>query len=1030
MSHHLSSRIWRFGLLVVLAATVSFSSPLLAAEGLADDQKLQKLLPRGGPIRGAELVFIQEEVSSPYGNTVMHLEYNQLVTPGGVIFHVTPNTVENLRTVFVPESTIQLYLWKEKTTDGGAQAFYAISYDGDQIQGRVRATTYRIRLQGVAFDPLDGVQAVDSLLAAQPHNTLHFVQFVTTPLPEFRQAVARLGGKIHRFLTDHTFIVEMSQSTRAQVAELPFVRWIGPYHPAYRLEGILRSILANPNQPLEPQRYSILVCERNERIQEALAAYIQGLGGIVHFTTPKGYRLEATLTREQLLEVVHANEVQFIDRWGGPGETDMNIVRQVGGADYIESLHGWTGQGVRGEIFDTELRTTHQEWLYSPIIHSSGTTGSYHGTSCFSINFAQGVNSSARGMLPDGQGIYFRYNESTQFGGSKSRYDINQELIDPTGPYRAVFQTSSVGSSRTTQYTTISAEVDDYLFLYPVLSTQSQSNAGDQMSRPQAWAKNIVACGGLYHYGTADRSDDRWNYGASIGPASDGRVKPDLAYFYDSISAAYGSSNTSYTSFGGTSAATPETAGHFGMLFQMWHEQVWQGYGGGGSVFESRPEMATAKALMCNTAYRYDWTAGGPNGDINRNVQGWGTADLGKLYDRAALTVIVNETDLITPLATNSYTANVAAGESEFNVTLAYTDPMGTVGAAYQRINDLSLRVTSPSSTVYWGNNGLRSGNVSTPGGSSNTIDTVENVFIQNPASGIWTVEVIADELVQDSHTETPTLDADYALVINGGLLGPPDTTPPNPDPMTWATTPYATGSTSIAMVATTATDPSGVEYYFTAVTAGGHDSGWQDSTTYEDTGLTPNTTYTYTVKARDKSPNQNETAASSQESATTDPQQGWVELTYDDFEGGWGNFVDGGRDCKLHTKGKYSHQGKGCADIQDNSGTSSSFYYGSGVDVHNPGYTEIKIEFWFKAISMDNSNEDFWVQYYDGSNWHTVAVYRKGIEFQNGVFYFETVTINESSYNFPTNMKIRFMCDASGNRDDVYIDEIRVSAQ
>jgi len=97
-----------------------------------------------------------------------------------------------------------------------------------------------------------------------------------------------------------------------------------------------------------------------------------------------------------------------------------------------------------------------------------------------------------------------------------------------------------------------------------------------------------------------------------------------------------------------------------------------------------------------------------------------------------------------------------------------------------------------------------------------------------------------------------------------------PDTAPPSPDPMTWAVAPQATGSTSISMTATTAYDPSGVEYYFDCMTEGGHDSGWRDSATYEDTGLSPNTEYTYTVEARDKSPGQNTTAVSSAASATT----------------------------------------------------------------------------------------------------------------------------------------------------------------
>ncbi|MHC5061591.1 MAG: hypothetical protein ACYTFK_10975, partial [Planctomycetota bacterium] len=62
----------------------------------------------------------------------------------------------------------------------------------------------------------------------------------------------------------------------------------------------------------------------------------------------------------------------------------------------------------------------------------------------------------------------------------------------------------------------------------------------------------------------------------------------------------------------------------------------------------------------------------------------------------------------------------------------------------------------------------------------------------------------------------------------------------PTPDPMTWDTVPYATGTSSIAMVATTATDPNGVQYYFaeTSGNPGGADSGWQLSPNYEDTGL------------------------------------------------------------------------------------------------------------------------------------------------------------------------------------------------
>jgi hypothetical protein len=106
--------------------------------------------------------------------------------------------------------------------------------------------------------------------------------------------------------------------------------------------------------------------------------------------------------------------------------------------------------------------------------------------------------------------------------------------------------------------------------------------------------------------------------------------------------------------------------------------------------------------------------------------------------------------------------------------------------------------------------------------------------------------------------------------VISGRYLTPYDANAPAPNPMTWIDLPHPTSSTSITMTATAASDRSGVEYYFACTSGGGHDSGWQDSPSYEDTDLNPNTIYTFTVTARDKNPNHNTTSPSQPYSATT----------------------------------------------------------------------------------------------------------------------------------------------------------------
>jgi hypothetical protein len=178
--------------------------------------------------------------------------------------------------------------------------------------------------------------------------------------------------------------------------------------------------------------------------------------------------------------------------------------------------------------------------------------------------------------------------------------------------------------------------------------------------------------------------------------------------------------------------------------------------------------MTTAKAVMINTASPYDWNAGGPNGDLSRYRQGWGLPDLRTLYDSRRGFLIVDEGEVLEPLEVAAYTVTVAPGSPSLRATLVYADPAALPASAIHRINDLTLEVTSPSGTVYHGNHGLLDGIWSVPGGTPDTINTVENVFVPQPEPGAWTVRVRADEINEDGHVETPALDADFALVVSG----------------------------------------------------------------------------------------------------------------------------------------------------------------------------------------------------------------------------------------------------------------------
>ena len=767
---------------------------------------------------------------------------------GGEVHPSPPKQILNERKIEVPDSPKVVHLWEEQQADGSQATFYSVGYSkeedaADRPVGRARRADYTIPLRLASFDPLLDAPPANMPLQSVSGNELFLMQFWTVPLEEFREQIEAMGGRIHRYLPENTYLVRMPVGMTFRAEQLPYVRWVGEFHPAYKLDEAILKAYVNGLEAVEGAQealgefytkyeYSIEVFERaggrpvirqaeergddgmvlstesgTQQVSEGLGQQavvkkaIEAMGGRVNAVTPGGFRIQVSLTMDQLIKVARMNEVHFIEPWGFGG-TDMNIVRGIGGANFIESTLGFTGEGVRAEVFDSEVRTTHTEFTsLVPTLHSSdaGDQTNPHGTSVYSHMFARGASASARGLLPDAErGYFYDRSESTQFGGMETRLQIASDLISSFGPVsQAVLQTSSVGNTRTKTYTPISSEMDDVIFQTGLLHVQSQSNAANdpgwdpQDSRPQAWAKNIVSVGAVNHYNTTTRTDDTWvgdgtgctgTTGTSVGPAEDGRIKPDLCFFYDCTYAAYNGwpppySDTAYTQFGGTSGATPSVAGYMGLFHQMWHENTWDGSGmltfGTGSVFGNRPKAMLAKAALINTADRYDWTPGTSwtsPGSIDRYVQGWGMPNLETLYDTRHKTFYVNESHLLQQGESKGHVIEVAAGEPQLNVTMVYMDPPGTTSSTQHRINALSLRVTSPDGTLYPGNNGLTGGNESTPGGSSNTRDTVENVFIPDPEAGRWCVEILADTVVQDAHTETAAVDADYALWVTGGV--------------------------------------------------------------------------------------------------------------------------------------------------------------------------------------------------------------------------------------------------------------------
>mmetsp|Transcript_21205 Transcript_21205/g.47339 ORF Transcript_21205/g.47339 Transcript_21205/m.47339 type:complete len:836 (+) Transcript_21205:1393-3900(+) len=160
------------------------------------------------------------------------------------------------------------------------------------------------------------------------------------------------------------------------------------------------------------------------------------------------------------------------------------------------------------------------------------------------------------------------------------------------------------------------------------------------------------------------------------------------------------------------------------------------------------------------------------------------------------------------------------------------------------------------------------------------------------------------------------------------------------------------------------------------------------------------------------------------------DPADGWVEIFFNDFEAPnqWGNFIDGqlgDGDARRYGGGIYVHSGVASLKLRDNSGMASSVYT-NDFDVSQ--YQSLRVGFFFYAKSMDTPKEDFFLEYStDGLNWEVVNSWAKDIDFDNDIWY---EIVQEFDARALDTLRLRFRCDATGNGDAVFIDDVSFSGK
>ena len=596
-----------------------------------------------------------------------------------------------------------------------------------------------IHLKYQAFNPADGEPSMPAMLKADSGNPVRLVQ-VNGPLTsEEILSLEDAGATLLGYLQQFTYIAHVPGNAPGALEALPVVAWTGHYHPAYKIQA---GLLQRSEARIEVNMIIFRELDDEARRKDIHTA-VSDLGGEISFEDPSSMVIRALVPPASVPALAALPQISWIDRYDAP-VTNMNRIRDITGASTAYS-GGYNGSGIVGEVKDNGIDQGHQDFG-NLIATDGGPVTDSHGTCTFGIVFGDGTGSSnATGMMPNGSGVFCDWYVSR--GASLNN------LVNTWG---GVFQSNSWSQGWTdSDYNSYSQEDDQAIVDYDAMMFYSASNSnygvGSETCSVDAAAKNTVGVGAVFHQNTTTLTDDQWeNHGSGStpgqGPAADGRIKPDLCAFFDwiyctDIRGGSGYSSTDYyDDFGGTSGACPIVAGGAGLAYEMYEDNHFGNNPGGAT-----PHSATIKAMLIANAYQYSFS------DATRYQQGWGLVDVDRIHDAGANMFIQDGGN---PLSTGQ---NWSTAVERFNtvepikISLVWNDEPGESSSSKALINDLDLTVTSPGGTVYRGNVGLVSNLWSTSGGSSDRLNNVENVFIENPESGTYTIQVSAYNVAQDN---------------------------------------------------------------------------------------------------------------------------------------------------------------------------------------------------------------------------------------------------------------------------------------
>ncbi|MFT5918508.1 MAG: hypothetical protein ACI9FU_000305, partial [Granulosicoccus sp.] len=458
-----------------------------------------------------------------------------------------------------------------------------------------------------------------------------------------------------------------------------------------------------------------------------------------------------------------------------------------------------TGSGMTaGEWDGGAVRTSHQEFGGRVNQADGATSISNHATHVAGTIMASGVESNAKGMAYQADlDAYDWNNDASEMATAASngllvsnhsygfirgwRYNSDDSVwgwygnttISTTEDYLFGFYDYEAG-----QWDEIAYNAPYYLIMKSAGNDRNDSfsgthhHGGDTTSYTDSHgddgaydcisqngvAKNVLTVGAVNDIpgGYSGPGSVVQTSFSSWGPADDGRIKPDIVANGSGLYSSLGGSDTDYASYSGTSMSSPSTTGSLLLLQEHYNDENLGTY----------MLASTLKGLALHTADE----AGANDGPDYQN--GWGllnTQTAAQVITGNGASTIIDERMLNNG---DSYSFPVeAAGTQPLRVTVCWTDPAGTPVSASldptdkMLVNDLDIRVIKDATTYYpWRLDVSNPSNAATK--ADNDVDNVENLIIDSPVSGTYTVNI--------SHKGTISSGQNYSIIVSGIVQQPP----------------------------------------------------------------------------------------------------------------------------------------------------------------------------------------------------------------------------------------------------------------